>query len=508
MAELVGRHLMKADQEVYMKDVIELFKSARRVSTPLVAISTSDQFALMRRLFRAVGNGDSAVPKLTWDIMRGLQAVNESAKAMLAQFDQTEVMGAGGSPPGMLALAERFEAGTVLVMFNAHRFIEDVSVAQGISNLRDVYCENRRTLVLVGPSFQLPAELQDVVLFDEQLPDDEQLASILVRTYEAAYDKTATVDPEWVDAVRGLSAFTAEQVFAMSAHKDGIDKNELWARKRAAINQTRGLRFVRGGAGFDGLGGLDSFKRFMSRLGKKPGIIVFMDEIDKSIAGARGDTTGVSQDFHGTLLSWMEDHFHDGMIAVGPPGSGKTAGGMAIGPSLGVPTIVLDINAMKGSLVGESERAIRDALKVVDSVAGPDGAFVFATCNSETQLAPEFKRRFRSGTWFFDLPTEEERDVIWSIHMAAHELVSGKPNDELWTGAEIRNCCDLAYRLESSLEEAAQYVVPVAKANPQAIEALRNAAFGKWLSASYPGPYRGVPGSEEKARGRKVQLSG
>lgn len=503
-----------------MKDVISLFQAARRVSTPLVAIATSDQFALARRLFQAVGNGDSPVPKLTHDIMRGLQPVNEAAKEMLADFDQNDVM-AAVNPPGMLALAQRFRPGTLVTMFNAHRFVDDVTVAQGIANLRDPYCKDRRTLVLLGPSFQLPAELQDIVLLDEALPDDEQLKGVLFRTYENAYKTHRnSIDSEWIDAVRGLSAFAAEQVFAMSLTKTGVDVDDLWERKRAAINQTRGLKFVRGGTSFDALGGLDSFKGFMNKLGKKPGVIVFMDEIDKSIAGAQGDTTGVSQDFHGTLLSWMEDNFHDGMIAVGPPGSGKTAGGMAIGSTLDIPTIVLDINAMKGSLVGESERSIREALKVVDSVAGKDGAFVFATCNSERQLAPEFKRRFRSGMFFFDLPTEREREVIWKIHMEKYGISARNdfdsavhPSDD-WTGAEIRNCCDLASRMNCSLKEAAQYVVPLAKSNPNGVDALRNAAYGKWLSASYPGPYKGVQEgaarsgiSGEKHTYRKVELA-
>lgn len=499
-----------------MKDVISLFQAARCVSTPLVAISTSDQFALTRKLFQAVGNGESPVPKLTHDIMRGLVAVNDAAKEMLAEYDQNDVM-AAVSPPGMLALAQRFHPGTLTVMYNAHRFVDDVTVAQGIANLRNVYCEDRRTLVLVGPAFQLPPELQDVVLLDEAMPDDEQLKEVLFRTYENAYETIAnTLRGEWVDAVRGLSAFTAEQVFAMSLTEDGVDIDDLWERKRAAINQTRGLKFVRGGPSFDDLGGLDAFKGFMRKMGKQPGVIVFMDEIDKSIAGAQGDTSGVSQDFHGTLLSWMEDNFHDGMIAVGPPGSGKTAGGMAIGSTLGIPTIVLDINGMKGSLVGESERSIREALKVVDSVAGKDGAFVFATCNSERQLAPEFKRRFRSGMWFFDLPTQQEREVIWKIHMGKYDLSGRKygdkwvfPRDDGWTGAEIRNCCDLASRMNCSLADAAQYVVPLAKANPRSVDALRNAAYGKWLSASYPGPYKGVPQDDGHANEsyRRIELS-
>lgn len=493
-----------------MKDVIDLFRAARRVSTPLVAISTADQFALARRMFQSIGNGDDPVPKITWDIMRGLQHVNEAGATLLSQTQGVEL---SRNPASMLEMISKFPAASLIVMYNAHRFIDDVQVAQGILNLRDSYCENRRTLVMVGPSFQLPAELQDVVLLDEALPSDEQLNGILQKLAKDTYpDNTPEIDSEWVDAVRGLSAFASEQVFAMSMNKEGIDRDDLWERKQAAVNQTRGLKFTRGGPTFEMLGGLESFKTFVGKLfngPEKPGCIVFMDEVEKALAGATGqvsDSSGVSQDFLGTLLSWMEDNKHDGMIAVGMPGTGKTAGGMSIGATFGQPTITLDAGGMKGSLVGESERAIREALKVIDSIAGHEGAFVFATCNREASLPPEFKRRFRAGTWFFDLPTQRERQSIWNIHLSQNALkinLHDIPPDDDWTGAEIRNCCELARRLNCSLDDAAQYVIPVAHSNKEGVEQLRRSARN-WLSASYPGAYRGV--DSKKKGGRKVAL--
>lgn len=499
-----------------MKNVIELFQAARRVSTPLVAFSTSDQFALARRLYRAVGNGGAPTPKLEHDIIRGLHPVNEAAKEMLAGFDQAELMNAA-APAGMLALAEKFVEGTLVVMYNAHRYVDDAAVAQGILNLRDAYKRDYRTLALLGPSFQFRAELQDIVLLDEELPDDEQLSGVMSRLLTDMgdeYEGSREIAPEYVDAVRGLSAFTSEQVFAMSLTKAGVEVDDLWERKRGSINQTQGLEFVRGGPTFDSLGGLTAWKDFMLKLKQKPNVIVFADEIEKQMAGTENDTSGVSSDYHSQMLQWMQDRNYTGIIAVGPPGSGKTAAGMAIGPELDRPTIRFDINALKGQFVGQSERAMRDALKVIDSVAGEGGAFVFATCNSEASLSPEFKRRFWMGEWFFDLPTQEERDVIWGIHLDAFGVAcQDHPDDSDWTGAEIRNCCALARQLGEPLVEAAKYIVPVAKASGDRINALREAAFGKWLSASYPGPYKGVRDSREHDEFdnevyRKVRLAG
>jgi len=63
------------------------------------------------------------------------------------------------------------------------------------------------------------------------------------------------------------------------------------------------------------------------------------------------------------------------------------------------------------------------------------------------------------------------------------------PNDKDWTGAEIRNCCQLAYRLGISLKEAAKYLVPVATSAGEQIKQLRTQASGKYISASEEGVY-------------------
>jgi hypothetical protein len=41
-----------------------------------------------------------------------------------------------------------------------------------------------------------------------------------------------------------------------------------------------------------------------------------------------------------------------------------------------------------------------------------------------------------------------------------------------------------------TLKEAAGFIVPVSVSDPAAINKLRDAAAGKFLSASYAGPYR------------------
>lgn len=190
----------------------------------------------------------------------------------------------------------------------------------------------------------------------------------------------------------------------------------------------------------------------------------------------------------GTLLSWMQDRGADGLIALGPPGSAKSAVCKAAGNEAGIPTIVFDLSAMQNSLVGASGERLRMALQVVDAVSEGRSLWV-ATCNSLASLPPELRRRFTLGTFFFDLPTPAERAAIWDIYLAKWNLTGPVPEDEGWTGAEIRECCRKAWRLNLPLADSARYIVPVSRAAADQIEALRRQASGKYLSAAAPGVY-------------------
>jgi len=57
--------------------LIDSLKSARRVSTPLVAIQTPDPVATIQRIAADVG-GDA--PKVQWDFCSGLTAVNPQGR--------------------------------------------------------------------------------------------------------------------------------------------------------------------------------------------------------------------------------------------------------------------------------------------------------------------------------------------------------------------------------------------------------------------------------------------
>jgi SpoVK/Ycf46/Vps4 family AAA+-type ATPase len=271
----------------------------------------------------------------------------------------------------------------------------------------------------------------------------------------------------------------------------------------------------RGGETFADLGGLDALKAFCRRsLAGKP---------SSSLARPRG------------------------VLLLGVAGTGKSAYCKALGNEVGRPTLILDIGALMGSLVGMTEERTRQALRIADAMApclvfideiekGLSGvqasgqtdsgvsARMFGTllsylndhesdvyfvcsANDVSKLPPEFTRAERFDAIFFlDLPGSREKEQIWNLYLEKYALDPSqrKPSDRDFTGAEIRACCRLAALLDVPLREAATNIVPVAVAAGESVERLRNWAAGRCLSADRPGIY--IRGSEGMGKsGRNVQ---
>lgn len=491
---------------------LDQFKAARRVGTPLIAVQTPDPAATVASL-RPVVNGH---PLVVWDICRGWTAGNTAAEDAITEALQgNDPASATSNPVESLLMAAKLPEKSVLVVFQAQRWLDNMaqgaSFVQAAWNLRDPFKVTGRTLVLISPQFTLPAELaNDVLLLDEPLPTAEDLAGIVTEVADSAEVKlTDKVQRRAVDLLRGLAAFPAEQTLAMSFTRDGLDLDALGERKRKMIANTPGLSVWEGAETLDAVGGNANVKEYVKRIVKgkdSPLCVVFIDEIEKALAGATfGDTSGVSQGQLQVLLTYMEDNRSSGMIFLGPPGAGKSAVAKAIGGEAGVPTIAMDLNGMKNALVGSSEERMRNAMKVISAVGGDRVLFV-ATCNKISTLPPELRRRFTMGTFFFDLPDAEEREAIWKIYQKVFNLTGQElPNAESWTGAEIKQACLLAYRLNIPLKDTPQYIVPVARAAAEELAVLRGQAHNRYLSASQLGLYSQRRAAPEQPSGRKME---
>jgi hypothetical protein len=477
--------------------MLKLFESARRASVPILAVRTADQSATIE----AIRAAEEKFPIVQWDAVRGITGVNklgaETLKKLSIKPDDT--LGFVEA----LAAAQQLPQACILLARNAHRQLQSAEPAacagavQAVANLRDVFKLNFRMIVLLAPSFTPPAEIaHDVIVIDDPLPGPEALATIITELHNSAKLPVPGAEAlgRSVDAVAGLSSFEAEQVTAMSFTEGGLDLDALWERKRRSVEQTDGLSVYRGTETFDDLRGLSNVK---ARLGahktaKTPlGVVAWIDEGADVFQNVEQDTSGVKTDQQRALLVEMEQNGWRGMIFVGVPGSGKSAIARAFGREAGVPTISVDFGAMENKYVGESEANLRHAIDVIKAV-GRGNAFFILTCNSLKGIRPQFMRRFRRGVFFFDLPTPAERDAIWQLYLEKYHIPAGqpRPDDDAWTGAEIRECCESAWDTGLTLAEAAKYVIPVARSRATDIDAMRREAHGRFLDASKPGAYQ------------------
>lgn len=526
-----------------MTKLLEDFYEIRKVSTPWCVVRTTDYMSTILTLLRVrlsavakVKDGKEELPLAGfWTCVDGIQSpirnnIGQVLSEEIPQFASFDM------PPFAVLKAAYSELPeeAVLFMVLPDNSVWDTSTGpnalfliQAMSNLRDKFKANGCCLVILGPDPQLPPFLkEDVPILDDPLPNLKELSQMVLVLVSEKEKKYKEKEPKFKfpadaeDCERaasfclGMPRFPAEEAVSRKIKRTGIDFDGLRLSRQLMVEQssTGALKFERETWTFDQIGGQESFKGFMGSLfggPKDPKLVVRIDEIDKSITsastGAVADNTGVSQDILKTLLSSLEDNNWMGLLAVGPPGSGKTLASICTGNQFGVQTLAMDLGAVKASLVGESEARIRRTIQVIKSMGGSNVLFM-ATANRLDTMPPELLRRFWLGTWFWDLPTKEEKKQIWAIQRKRFNTSEADkaPDDEHWTGSDIRNACQMAWVCNSSLIEAAERITVSGIVSKLQIEQLRDLAVRSgFRSANQNGAYQ-RPKSDQPARKVRV----
>jgi hypothetical protein len=421
----------------------------------------------------------------TWDCAKGMWHNGEGANAPLTPLKPTT--------------ETQSDTTHLVILWNYHLFITATAILQALQNAVLAGKGSRTIYIILSPVIRLPVELEKLfVTVEHNLPDAETIYKIgteVGQDFAATPPPAATRAAAGLTRIEVENAFSlsiikhqainAEEVWELKTaalKKSGLlelhrgketfdDLGGLAALKKFAKaiananvdrTQARGLMLL----GVSGSGKSQFAKSLGTETGRPvivmdPGslmgphvgqteqqvrsslrvadamapCILFIDEVEKALAGATGGPVGdngVKAGMLGALLTWMQDHTSDVMV--------------------------------------------------------------ICTSNDISALPPEFTRAERFDAIFFlDLPTNEERRRIWNLYLHHFGIPEANAkatfDDSNWTGAEIKACCRLAALLNTTVAEASTNIIPVASTAGTKVAALREWASGKCLDASSGGTY-------------------
>lgn len=390
----------------------------------------------------------------TWTVTQGIaseaQVKDESTK----------------DPIGALDYIMDYRAGAIFVLKDLHAFIGDKIVTRRLRDLSNSLKTSNKTLVILAPVLKIPSELEkEITVVDYPLPDTQELDILLdgiidslkgnpqIRT-ELDSDEREII----IKAAQGLTSGEAENVFAKSlVERHKLDLQVIISEKEQIIRKSGMLEYYPATEEFANVGGMDALKSWLQMRS-----VAFTER-------ARG--YGLPQP--------------KGVMLMGIQGCGKSLCCKSIASLWRMPLLRLDTGKIFSGLVGSSEENVRRAISIAESVApcilwvdeiekGFSGiqssaysdagttarvfgsfitwlqektapVFVVATANDISQIPPEFMRKGRFDEIFFvDLPSEEERQDIFEIHLKKRKRSSANYDTnalasitEGFSGAEI-----------------------------------------------------------------------
>lgn len=339
-----------------------------------------------------------------------------------------------------------------------------------------------RPLIILSPRLDIHPKLKSILtVLEFTLPNEDRLrlAFEYIRTSVQSKDPArAECSPELADAIvanmLGMTRVEAENTLAKClVHYRGFKPDMLRMikdEKAAIVRKSEVLTYVHEEVIADrtAIGGYDDFLQFVDR---------------RALAYRRS-----------ARLCNLD--YPKGVVLLGVPGTGKSMVALATGRMLNLPVYTLDVGAIFGSLVGESESRMRDALRQITAQQGcvllideadkawggshesrgdsgvtqrvfgqllswlaakQDRTFVIMTMNRTNGIPPEFLRKGRFDEVFFvDLPDAAQRRQIFEIHLRKRGIdVAGMQmtNDE-WQEIMQRTESFVGSEIEAAVVES------------------------------------------------------
>ncbi len=460
----------------------------------LIAIDTHEEaraMALVEALARK-----HAQPCYRWKVSEGLARHDQSVPPVTELAKPLDLLRhlAAAASPG------------VYLLIDLHPFLEE---PVHVRLLKDALAREGRTVFLLGHGMKLPPDLEKIAaVFDLPNLSKEEVLAILkqeVAQIRAAFpDREPMGEPEAVDGLlqhlAGLGAEDARRVIRQVLLDDGTltlsDFGRIYQAKRELLGREGVLSLENASVKLDDLAGLSQLKRWL--LARREAFL--------------GDPA----------VTRLE--VPKGILLLGVQGCGKSMAAKAVASAWGVPLLRLDFGALYNKYLGETERNLRESLKVADAMApcvlwldeiekglatsDADGGesrrllgtlltwmaerkarvFMIATSNDIERLPPELVRKGRVDEIFFvDLPAEAQRAEILAIHLKrrghaldSFDLPALARAAEGFSGAELEQAVVAAMyaaRLENKPLEGAQVAAEMARTKPLAVVMAEKIAY-------------------------------
>jgi len=393
---------------------------------PLIYLVTSEE----ERAEQSIANlaqGKSPRRLYVWTVTRGMVEYGEPRS--VTQHNTL-------SPEAAIewVIRQPPKEGAIFIFKDLHSFYTPTIVRwlrDAIANFKGT----QKTIILMSPVQEIPIELEkEVIVLDFALPDLEALNQVLSTQLGSSRIKT-NVREKLLKAALGLTLDEAEKVYRKAQVTAGrLTESEVeivLSEKKQLIRRNGILEYIEEDETIDAIGGLEELKSWLKQRSN-----AFTE---------RARQYGLPQP--------------KGMLILGVPGCGKSLIAKTTSRLWGLPLLRLDMGRVyDGSMVGRSEANLRNALKTAESIspailfideldkafaggtgsADSDGGtssrifgsfltwmqekdspvFVMATANRVERLPGEFLRKGRFDEIFFvDLPNEQERKDIFTIHL-------------------------------------------------------------------------------------------
>lgn len=358
---------------------------------------------------------------------------------------------------------------SIFIIKDMHLFLTEKTVMRKLRDMKENYESdvNYCPIIVTAPVVSLPTELEKIfTLLEFPLLTKAEIVQQISPLVKMIYKTEAqnALDVRINELANALTGLTDREITRAISHslaknnKQAIRCEDIYEEKLQAVKKSEVLEIIQPSHSMNDLGGCAGIKEWF-------------DSVKESMS-AEAREFGIPAP--------------KGAMLVGVPGTSKSVSAEILANHLGLPLINLNISACMGSLVGQSEQAIGNALRIVKAMApvvllcdevdktlggamssaasdagtlsrvlaqiltflqeDDSGVICIFTSNNSEVLPMELTRSGRLDKNFaFFLPTDEERREIAKIYLDKNGLEADKAvmdcivkGSEHYTGAEIK----------------------------------------------------------------------